>query len=450
MLTRVSPDDLRSVDASPAFVRAADASFPRPIPNALEFNAPVHGNWNIVHTGMLVPEAHQVYVCADNCLRGVILTAAEMGASQRFSSVAIEEADLYQDNLETVTIEGVTDAINKLPYRPRVVMVFLVCLHHFVGTDVGYVYRELERRFPDIFFMRCWMDPIMQKTGITPEQKERKAMLDPIQPLAEDPRLVAVVSDDLRLPGDSDLARLAAQNGFRVRQLHDCASYDEYLGLGAARLFVTRTLFADWGLQKMCRRMGRTGLYLPPALSYQGIDEGLARFADALGVPCPDTAQARAEADELLRSLARDLAGVPIAIDYLAVNHPLELAQLLLEHGLDVRRVYLDVVSPEEEGALEWLRADAPDLELWSTIHPTLRQVPRDGGDAWLAVGPKAAWFCGTSHFANIIETDGMWGYSAIRGLVRLMRDAWANRKDARELVPRKGLGMPCVCQLPR
>ena len=106
MLTRVSPDDLRSVDASPAFVRAADASFPRPIPNALEFNAPVHGNWNIVHTGMLVPEAHQVYVCADNCLRGVILTAAEMGASQRFSSVAIEEADLYQDNLETVTIEG--------------------------------------------------------------------------------------------------------------------------------------------------------------------------------------------------------------------------------------------------------------------------------------------------------------------------------------------------------
>ena len=36
----------------------------------LEFNAPVHGAWNIVHVGMQVPECHQIYVCADNCMCG--------------------------------------------------------------------------------------------------------------------------------------------------------------------------------------------------------------------------------------------------------------------------------------------------------------------------------------------------------------------------------------------
>lgn len=46
---------------------------------------PAHGNWNIVHTGMLLPEAIQIYVCADNCMRGVVLTAAEMNAADRFS-----------------------------------------------------------------------------------------------------------------------------------------------------------------------------------------------------------------------------------------------------------------------------------------------------------------------------------------------------------------------------
>ena len=50
-----------------------DASFPAPFASKLEYNSPVHGNWNIVHTGMQVPESIQLYVCAENCMRGVFL-----------------------------------------------------------------------------------------------------------------------------------------------------------------------------------------------------------------------------------------------------------------------------------------------------------------------------------------------------------------------------------------
>ena len=87
-----------------AAVRIRDASFPEPFARGLEFNAPVHGAWNIVHVGMQVPECHQIYVCADNCMRGVVLTAAEMDAADRFSCVLLEEEDLYEGSLETVTI----------------------------------------------------------------------------------------------------------------------------------------------------------------------------------------------------------------------------------------------------------------------------------------------------------------------------------------------------------
>ena len=74
-----------------AVVSIKDASYPIPFPQGLEFNSPAHGCWNIVHTGMLIPEAHQIYVCADNCMRGVVLTAAEMHAEDRFSFVIVEE-----------------------------------------------------------------------------------------------------------------------------------------------------------------------------------------------------------------------------------------------------------------------------------------------------------------------------------------------------------------------
>ena len=121
-----------TVDPKGAMVKIKDASFPVPFASELEYNSPVHGNWNIVHTGMQVPESIQIYVCADNCMRGVVLTAAEMNAADRFSFVILEEQDLLNSNLEDITIEGVTDVLNKRGDHPRAVLLFTVCLHHFV------------------------------------------------------------------------------------------------------------------------------------------------------------------------------------------------------------------------------------------------------------------------------------------------------------------------------
>ena len=42
-----------------------------PFTYGLEYSAPARGGWTIVHIGMLLPESHQVFVCAQSCLRGV-------------------------------------------------------------------------------------------------------------------------------------------------------------------------------------------------------------------------------------------------------------------------------------------------------------------------------------------------------------------------------------------
>ncbi|MCD8332961.1 MAG: nitrogenase, partial [Clostridiales bacterium] len=68
-----------------AGTRIADAEFPAPFHEGLEYSSPARGTWNIVHTGMLIPQSHQIFVCAMGCLRGVVLTAAEMNALGRYS-----------------------------------------------------------------------------------------------------------------------------------------------------------------------------------------------------------------------------------------------------------------------------------------------------------------------------------------------------------------------------
>ncbi|MCR5271952.1 MAG: nitrogenase, partial [Lachnospiraceae bacterium] len=151
-------------------IRIADASFPKPFVNGLEFNAPVHGTWNIVHIGLAMPEAIQIYVCAKNCMRGVVLTAAEMNRPECFSYVILNEEDMIRENIDDVTIEGVKDVLTKrikAGQKPRAVQLFTVCVHHFLGSNYEYIYRTLEEEFPDIDFYRCYMDPVMQKKGLT-------------------------------------------------------------------------------------------------------------------------------------------------------------------------------------------------------------------------------------------------------------------------------------------
>ena len=158
MLTRVTaPKEVASVG-----IPVAEAAFPSPFHSGLEYASPARGTWNIVHTGMLIPEAHEIFVCAASCLRGVVLTAAEMGASHRFSTVEIRENNLLDGDMEYHVIDGVSDIIEKLPQKPPVVLVYTSCVHHFAGCDLGMIYETLRDRFPDIDFVD-WGLPLLSR-----------------------------------------------------------------------------------------------------------------------------------------------------------------------------------------------------------------------------------------------------------------------------------------------
>ncbi len=61
--------------------------------------SPVHGNWNIAYGNVGSGGNSDLYVCADNCMRGAP-TAAEMNAADRFS-FAVEEQHVLNGNLKT-------------------------------------------------------------------------------------------------------------------------------------------------------------------------------------------------------------------------------------------------------------------------------------------------------------------------------------------------------------
>ena len=279
MLKRVG----HPVDEKGAAVAIKDATFPVPFAPGLEFNSPVHGNWNIVHTGMLMPEARQIYVCADNCMRGVVLTAAEMNVADRFSFVIVKEENLLNGNLEDITIEGVTDVLNKLEEKPKAVLLFTVCLHHFLGCDLERVYQELEERFPKITFIRCYMDPIMQKHGPTPDQKLRKAIYEPLPKRKADEKAVSFLGSDFALEKNADLKRIVRAHQGIFRELPGCKSWEDYLALSEGKLFVSSYPPSKYGAEALSERLKRPYLYLPGSFDYEEITAQLENFCQAMG-----------------------------------------------------------------------------------------------------------------------------------------------------------------------
>ena len=460
-----------------AVITIGEADFPVPFPPGLEFNSPAHGNWNIVHTGMLMPEAIQIYVCADNCMRGVVLTAAEMNAAERFSFVTVEEENLLNGNLEDVTIEGVTDVLNKLEQKPKAVLLFTVCLHHFLGCDLERVYEELGTRFPEIVFVRCFMDPIMQKHGLTPDQKLRKAMYDPLIPKEADTQTVTLVGSDFALDESSDIKRLLKSTGHTLRELPACKTWEEYQQLGGAGIFVSCYPPAKYGADMLAERLNRTHLYLPGSFDYEEIKNELWRLLQTLNLNCTrgknaeqdeenycDTGESQLhEREENAHQMNEELEAffkreitlcedalahaksiigdAPIVLDYLYHPRPLGLAKLLLEHGFNVTTVYLDSISPEEKTVFDWLKFHHPELELRATIQVKMRVLPRKTEEKVLAIGQKAAWFSGSRNFVNMVQGGGLWGFDGIRRTMELMTEAFLEEKDPENLIVRKGWG---------
>lgn len=449
-----------AINPEGAVITIGEADFPVPFPLGLEFNSPAHGNWNIVHTGMLMPEAIQIYVCADNCMRGVVLTAAEMNAADRFSFVTVEEENLLNGNLEDVTIEGVTDVLNKLEKKPKVVLLFTVCLHHFLGCDLDRVYEELGTRFPEIVFVRCFMDPIMQKHGLTPDQKLRKAMYDLLITKEPDPLTVTLVGSDFVLDESSDIKRLLRSTGHILRELPACKTWAEYQQLGSAEIFVSCYPPAKYGAAMLTERLNRTHLYLPGCFDYEEIKEEIRNLIkelqagwsreDTSNTKCADITSEEIEAfyqreitlcEDSINHAKSIIGGTPVVLDYLYHPRPLGLAKLLLEHGFHVTTVYLDSISPEEKPAFDWLKLHHPDLELRATIQTKMRVLPRGTEGKVLAIGQKAAWFSGSRNFVNMVQGGGLWGFDGIRGTMELMTEAFLEEKDPEDLIVRKGWG---------
>lgn len=429
-------------NAVPEQVKIKDVSFPAPFHAGLEYSSPARGTWNIVHTGMLIPESHQIFVCAYGCLRGVVLTAAEMNALDRYSSICISEENVLDGGMERLMIDGVGEILEKLSYRPRAVLLFISCQHFFLAYDQQYVFDTLSAMYPDIEFVDCYMIPTLRKSGITPDQKMRIQMYKAWKkPAKKDPEKVNLIGSNLPLFEGAELFDWLSENGIMLQQIHDCENFDDYLNMADAALHIYYEPLAQMAAEDLKKRLEADTCYLSFSFQTEELLKGYQKLASALHLPAPDFS---AEIDEMehLAALTKELIGdTEIVIDYSFTFRPLSFAKFLLDHGFHVTKIYADVFAADDSEVFKELSERFPELLIAPTNRPQMRFVHEDAKGGVLAIGQKAAYFSGTDHLVNVAESGGYFGFNGISEILRLMQEAYIEKKDRKEIIQKKGFG---------
>lgn len=424
----------------------SEANFPHPFPIGLEYSAPARGHWTIAHVALSLPQAHLIYVCPKGCLRGVVLTAAELGVSDRFSTIEVSEENVLEGDMEAQVINGVGHIIEELPEKPPAILVFTSCIHQFLGIDLHLIYDTLRTNHPDIQFTDCYMNPIMRKGKWNPDQKMRRQLYTLLKPAPLDRKSINIIGNDFPLDHSSDLYRLLAENGYLIREVASSKDYAAYQKMATSVLAITTRAPAIAAGKYMKIKFGQQHLHLPFSYDYQEISQNLQKLSDQLGLDYQPDPQLIQRCEKALAKAHQIIGNAPIAIDYTFSSRSLGLARLLLAHGFNVKTVYIDEFEEEDKVDIAVLKKLAPQLELRPTIDVGMRAAPRGSQEKVLALGQKAAYFLDSCYFVNIVEGAGLYGFDGICRLAEEMIAAFQTPKDTKSLIQIKGLNWGCGC----
>ena len=435
-------EEVRDISVSK---KLKDINADAPFDTGLEYGCPARGTWNIVHTGFLVPESHQVFVCASNCLRGVVLTAAEMGTIGKFSTVTIKENNVLDGDMEELLIEGITSIINKLKKKPRAILVYTSCIHHFMAMDLSHCYKTLRERFPKIKFTDCYMNPIMRKSGMTPDELMRRQLYSLIDKTNKKDDTINIFGNNFKTDDSSDLIRLIKLSKYSIRDITYCETFDEYEDMGKSKINIAYLGVAKRGLNDISKKLGQEAMFLPISYDPSTIKKYLTELALAINVDIEKFDFKEKEAIDKLFEAKKIIGNTAIAIDYTFTPATLSLAKLLLDYGFNVKKIYLDSIG--EKVVLEELKYKYgnKDIEFYPTVNVAMRVNDRDQGEKYLALGQKAAYFTNTNYFVNEVEGGGHYGFDGIKKLAENMIDAFSREKNVSVLIQKKGLGCNCL-----
>ena len=348
-------------------------------------------NGGFPNGGMNIPGSILFFVGPQGCGRHGDFDLMTGNRGHRFYRVRISEQDLVNGSVADKVSDRILAFLEAMETRPQVVEVCVTCVDALVNSDFSGLAARLKKQY-GIRFALIRMCPILAESILTHSHLLIESQYSLLQPTGNRQKTINLLGRIQSVDRASELYRVLEAAGYRINNILECETLEEYDALGDAclnLLAVKNALPAAKTMQKRFRIP-----YLP---FYETCDpdemlENYRRLEAHLGVPLPveqDCQQVRDKA----RQLAEKHAGKSIVIGHAYDYVPLKLAVDLRRLGLPVKKAFINNLTKEDLPWLKALETVAPDLRIFFASDPEMLFHAYRPGSGDLVIGLEATHF---------------------------------------------------------
>lgn len=403
--------------------------------STLHYVSAAHGGWGIVRIAALVPESYLLFVCPFACGRHTALGSIDNGIKNQVSYLFITEGDIISGDFEQMILDGVDELFEALPKRPKVLFTFTSCLDDLLGTDHDAINAELSAKYPDVQFRHCKMNPISLDSALPPGITLNMNMYSLLEKTGKKEKIVNIVGSNVTFPKDGDLKQILAEKGYKIYNISDFRSFEDFKHMADACLNIVSGPIALKAAEQM-----KEMLDIPFMKAFVNYDpEEIAKFyqelSDILGEDfVTPSMKYRNKAIAKIEEARSIIGDYPIAIDYQAVLKPYSLGLMLAKFGFRVGMIAADGVAGHEKVNHESLLSLVPSVQVVNPIHHKAVKFGHEG-DHHLCIGFDSGYMTGSTKVANLMQDEGLYGYDGICKLMDMMMDAYHSDADVKTMI---------------
>lgn len=416
----------------------------------LSYFIPHHGRPKV---SLCIPESFNLYVCPPSCVRRVSIRALRNDTRGAMGFLFLTEADVATGAYEHAVAVAVAEALTTLERPPRAFFIHLNCIDDFLGTDEDALLDELRGRFPGLGFAVVRMNPIAADRGLSTGLRIHDRLYSMLEPTPHRDSAVNLVGTFADIGDDCELFGVMRAWGVReVRQLFSCADFEAYRRLASSRLNVVLAHIGSYAAANMERRLDIPRVDAPVSYDfdeigrqYRAIGSALGRAGGVVDGTCSqegwafegrqepgvtaddEAARLLAQAEGAARDAvahAREVLGdTPVIVDSSAAMRPFALAKALAGYGFSVCAVFALHEKDDDAEERAWVAAQAPGI---AVVRGESYEGILDLGlpaDA-VCIGFDCAYLLKARRFVDVQKDEGLFGYQAVRRLMRLMEAA--------------------------
>ena len=395
-----------------------------PISQEVRYCSPYHGGWDIARMALSVPESHAVFFCPASCARIIALNAKKNGLQPRLSVYGLREDEIVMNDYRDAVVSSVGELMERLPQRPKVLMLFVSCIDSMLATDHSGELRDLEKLYPDVRFMLMRMDPICQSAKRRQTIfKLHEDIFSLLEPCTRDPRLVALTGGN-DWPRDGFFTEHLRKNGLSVTHVGLCRTMEEFQQMAGAALNVCTMPYGSEAVKLLQKRYGTPFVMLTQKADLDLFESDMKKVCDALEIACPDLPSLRQSAVCAAEKAAKKLGGLPVYVDSAAFIDPVSWGLFLKRCGLNVKKVYVYSPTAGSGPDAEALASEFPDVEIRDCGRYDMPDSRAKEVSEAVAVGQECGCFARAAWTVPLFCDNGYWGWDAVQNVCRLIEDA--------------------------